>query len=145
MHQGISKNPGPTGFHGLLYQSIDSTSIIVQQSTTDLMDIFINANRNISSTLTNQKPDLMDLFAEAYTNTQRFHSIHNFTSNSSNMNTNFTEYNNSITVGITPRTDAKYAPSINNYSSRSLVPIKSTATTKPNQTNTTKKHIICSI
>ena len=55
------------------------------------------------------------------------------------MNTNFTqEYNNSIPVRITARIDAKYAPSINNYSSRSLVPIKSTASTKPNQTNTTK-------
>ena len=90
VHQDISKNPGPTGFHGLLHRSIDSTSIIVQQSTTDLMDIFINAYRNISSTLTNQKPDLMDLFAEIYTNIQRFHSIHNSTSNSSNMKTNFT-------------------------------------------------------
>ena len=59
VHQDISKNPGPTGFHGLLHRSIDSTSIIVQQSTTDLMDIFINDDRNISSTRTKQEPDLL--------------------------------------------------------------------------------------
>ena len=112
-------------FHGLLRSS---DHVYTSYYSGDLMDLFIGAYNNISTTFCNQVPDLTDLFICAYNNIQRSHPNNYSRTEMLNMNTNVAQDygRHLIPVRITHRASRQSSinPSTDNYRSRTLVPIE---------------------